>query len=121
MADWSSLLLQYPYPVLLTVKVREALQVQVTDLKLPVLNAAAPSPVTGMDDVVNTSLCDCFKRLGSGLSLSMFQTYFNRLFFHVKKRICETCCTTFPSNINTSHSPSHSLAIWGEVPHTKSM
>lgn len=43
-AHWSSLLLQYPYP-LLTVEVHEALWVQVTDLKLPVLNAAAASPV----------------------------------------------------------------------------
>ena len=35
----------------------------------------------------------------------MFQTYFTRLLFHVKKRIWETCRTSFSSNINTCHSP----------------
>ena len=76
-ADWSSLLLQYPYPVVLTVEVHEALQVQVTDLKLPVLNAAAASPVTGMDDGISTNFCDCFKRVVSGLGLSDVSNIFH--------------------------------------------
>lgn len=48
----------------------------------------------------------------------MFQTYFTRLLFHVKKRIWETCRTSFSSNINTSHSPFSFIGHMGRsVPH----